>query len=62
MKIIIWKKGVRGKISLFFLFFSLSFAYFYISNLFAQQVVLKCATIAPENSPWAELVRRLPKR
>ncbi|MFZ8803794.1 MAG: TRAP transporter substrate-binding protein DctP [Candidatus Calescibacterium sp.] len=58
MKIIIWKKGVRGRISLFFLFFSLSFAYFYISNLFAQQIVLKCATIAPENSPWAELVRK----
>ena len=55
-----YRQKVKSKKSLFLFFFS-SFSFFvgfFSVDLFAQQVVLMCATIAPENSPWAELIKK----
>jgi len=57
----IFNKEVKYIVKATVLFFFSSFSFFvgfFSVDLFAQQVVLKCATIAPENSPWAELVKK----
>jgi TRAP-type C4-dicarboxylate transport system substrate-binding protein len=54
----VFKRNIRGKTLLFFFFLSFLLLGFCIFESFAQQVVLKCATVAPDNSPWAELVKK----
>ncbi len=51
-------RSIRTSVLFFFFFFVFFLFSFCIFDSFAQQVVLKCATVAPDNSPWAELVKK----